>query len=141
MTKPDLTARAEQLVTLDGDGYAWTVFICGYSIRTYTHAETAKQFRAELIAAIASALQEVVEECAKVAEEWRDSLEDIDCGAVMVSVLKHGKPDAEGGICITPADKLEPWEKDQAATLAEFREVARREEHRIIAAAIRRRGE
>ena len=74
---------------------------------------------------------------AQIAEQWDDSLQDLDLGVSMVSILKYGLPDTEGGVTITPLDDLEPWERKQAELLAEFREVARREEHRIIADTIR----
>ena len=88
---------------------------------------------------IAAALEEEIEACAKVAEQWEDSTQDIDCGVTMVSVLKSGRPDTDGGIVIQEVDKLEPWEQRQAEMLGEYREVARREERRIVAAAIRQR--
>ena len=88
---------------------------------------------------VAAALEEEIEACAKVAEQWEDSTQDIDCGVTMVSVLKSGRPDTDGGIVIQEVDKLEPWEQRQAEMLGEYREVARREERRIVAAAIRQR--
>ena len=88
---------------------------------------------------IAAALQDETEACAKVADQWEDSTQDIDCGVTMVSVLKSGRPDTDGGIVIQEVDKLEPWEQRQAEMLGEYREVARREERRIVATAIRRK--
>ena len=89
--------------------------------------------------AIAAALEDEIEACAKVADQWEDSTQDIDCGVTMVSVLKSGRTDADSGIVIQEVDKLEPWEQRQAEMLGEYREVARREERRIVAAAIRQR--
>lgn len=93
----------------------------------------------DAIARIAAALQDEIEACAKAAEQWEDSTQDIDCGVTMVSVLKHGRPDTDGGVVIEEVDKLEPWEQRQAEMLGEYREVARREERRIVAEQIRSR--
>ena len=86
---------------------------------------------------VALALDAQREVDAQVAEQWEDSTQDIDCGVTMVSVLKSGRPDTDGGVVIQEVDKLEPWEQRQAEILGEYREVARREERRIVAAAIR----
>ena len=99
----------------------------------------AMHFAADVRGRVESMMDETIEACAKVADQWEDSTQDIDCGVTMVSVLKSGRPDTDGGIVIQEVDKLEPWEQRQAEMLGEYREVARREERRIVAAAIRQR--
>ena len=106
-----------------------------YAQDTHSHGHRTEQ----AVNAIAAALEEEIEACAKVADQWEDSTQDIDCGVTMVSVLKSGRPDTDGGIVIQEVDTLEPWEQRQAEMLGEYREVARREERRIVAAALRQR--
>ena len=104
------------------------------------HRDNAAEAAECVIGVIAAALEAEIEACAKVADQWEDSTQDIDCGVTMVSVLKSGRQDTDGGIVIQEVDKLEPWEQRQAEMLGEYREVARREERRIVAAAIRQQG-
>ena len=71
-TPADL-ATARGIVTIETDGFAWTVRIFSYSIRTYTHEETAIEFHAEICTTIATALREQRERDAGIVETFADA--------------------------------------------------------------------
>lgn len=55
--KLDHDTRLSRLVWIDSDGFAWTVMVCGYSMRTYESQSEALDLRDKLKAEIRDTME------------------------------------------------------------------------------------